>query len=196
MGSFRDTRNVLLESYSENIIDDTEFSLLYDLNTSHNPDFPYWNYGQFDLESISAAECKAEFRFYKNDIYMLADRLGLPEKLCTELLCKAQTIKCVMLKCKHCGNKNVDNLLEGIQFCSKSCQQSNIDCKGKNHTVTIKEFSQITYMHNGQGKKKVALVEKPVMLNSIADEFKKKLNISSTSIQCYTYTAADRKINE
>ena len=81
MGSFRDTRNVLLESYSENIIDDTEFSLLFDLNTSHNPDFPYWNYGQFDLESISEAECKAEFRFYKNDIYMLADRLGLPETI-------------------------------------------------------------------------------------------------------------------
>ena len=81
MGSFRDTRNVLLESYSENIMDDTEFSLLYDLNTSHNPDFPYWNYSQFDLESISEAECKAEFRFYKNDIYMLADRLGLPETI-------------------------------------------------------------------------------------------------------------------
>ena len=81
MSSFRDTRNLLLESYSEKVIDDTEFFLLYDMNTSENPDFPYWNYDQFDLENISEAECKAEFRFYRNDIYMLADKLGLQETI-------------------------------------------------------------------------------------------------------------------
>ena len=70
MASFRDTRNLLLESYTENVIDNTEFFLLYDMNTSENPDFPYWNYDQFDLENISEAECKAEFRFYRNDIYI------------------------------------------------------------------------------------------------------------------------------
>ena len=34
-----------------------------------------------NLENISEAECKAEFSFYRNDIYMLADKLGLPETI-------------------------------------------------------------------------------------------------------------------
>ena len=31
-------------AHFENAIDDEEFLLLYDINKSKNPDFPYWNY--------------------------------------------------------------------------------------------------------------------------------------------------------
>ena len=45
--------------------------MLYDHNTSKNPDFTYWNYQQFDLEDLSHEKCKAEFRFYKNNFTIL-----------------------------------------------------------------------------------------------------------------------------
>ena len=55
--------------YSQNAIRDEEFALLYDVNSSKNPDFPYWNYQQFDLDLMTDAECFTEFIFYRNDIY-------------------------------------------------------------------------------------------------------------------------------
>ena len=64
-----------------NMIDDEEFILLYDLNRSHNPDLPYWNYENFDLDNLSDEECKAEFRFFKNDIYNLQEVLNIPEEI-------------------------------------------------------------------------------------------------------------------
>ena len=51
------------------------------LNTSKNLDFPYWRYERFDLNDISDAECKSKFRFYRNDIYRLAEVLHIPEEL-------------------------------------------------------------------------------------------------------------------
>ena len=51
--------------------------MLYNHNTSKNPDFPYSNYQQFDLENLSDEECKAEFCFYKNDIYFLKEALHI-----------------------------------------------------------------------------------------------------------------------
>ena len=53
--------------------------MLYDLNTSKNPDFPYLNYQQFDL--LSGQECKAEFRFYKSNIYFLKEALHIPDEV-------------------------------------------------------------------------------------------------------------------
>ena len=46
--TFRDARNLLIQSHDDGIIDD-EFILLYDANTSKNPEFPYEEYGRFDL---------------------------------------------------------------------------------------------------------------------------------------------------
>ena len=34
----------------------------------------------FELDEMTNAECKAEFRFYKNDIYKLRDALELPDE--------------------------------------------------------------------------------------------------------------------
>ena len=66
-------------AYQDGSIDDTEFALLYDLNSSENLEFPYWKYGRFDLDSMTDDECKAEFRFSKNDIYVLGEVLYIPD---------------------------------------------------------------------------------------------------------------------
>ena len=63
--SLRETGDSLLLAHSDDLIDDEEFALLYDLNTSKNPDYPYWKYKPFDLDSVADAECKTEFRFYR-----------------------------------------------------------------------------------------------------------------------------------
>ena len=49
-----------------------------DLNRSKYPDFPYWNYN-FDFDSLTDDECKADFRFYKNDVYVLKEVLRIPD---------------------------------------------------------------------------------------------------------------------
>ena len=43
MADLRKTRESLLLAFSDNLIDDVEFSLLYDVNNSRN-DYPYWVY--------------------------------------------------------------------------------------------------------------------------------------------------------
>ena len=52
MASFKDARNLLLESYDDGIIDDDEYILLYEQNFSKNPEFPYEDYERFDLDAI------------------------------------------------------------------------------------------------------------------------------------------------
>ena len=47
----------------------------YDMFRSRNPSFPYYEYTCFDLNNMSEAECKAEFRFEKKDLPTLADAL-------------------------------------------------------------------------------------------------------------------------
>ena len=73
MATFRVTRNALLLAHDQNLInDEEEFILLYDINASSNLEFPYWKYPSFNLENISDADCVAEFRFLKSDVYKLA----------------------------------------------------------------------------------------------------------------------------
>ena len=81
MGKFRDNRIALLEAHMLNFIDDEEFILLYDINRSHNPDLPHWNYERFNLENLSDEECKCEFRYLKNYIYDLCEVLAVPEEI-------------------------------------------------------------------------------------------------------------------
>ena len=40
--------------------------------SSENPNFPYDEYSRFDVDNVSEAECKAEFRFDKKDLPVLA----------------------------------------------------------------------------------------------------------------------------
>ena len=91
MATFRETRDafLLLAHYDyANIIDDEEFVLLKDINTSKNLDFSYWNYDPFNLDVYTEDECWTEFRFFKADIYRLAETLQIPEKI----VCKNRSV--------------------------------------------------------------------------------------------------------
>ena len=79
MASFREIRDLLAVGCFEDIIDEDEFVLLYDLNTSKNLDFPYDDYGRFDFDEMDDSECLAEFRVKKRDIADLAIALQIPD---------------------------------------------------------------------------------------------------------------------
>ena len=54
---------------------------LVDINTSKNKEHPYYNCDYFELDKLSDDECLPEFRFLINDVYQLAEALGLPEEM-------------------------------------------------------------------------------------------------------------------
>lgn len=80
MASFREARLMLLDSYDDGLIDEEEFVMLYDLNTSKNLVFPYENYERFELTDMDEADCKTEFRFEKSDLPQLAEALRIPQQ--------------------------------------------------------------------------------------------------------------------
>ena len=100
MAALRNAREALLEANFNKVINDEELLLLYDINSSKNIDYPYWNYHQFDLENISTEECWSEFRFYKRDIYDLREILNIPEEIITYNRLKVNGIEalCIFLK--------------------------------------------------------------------------------------------------
>ena len=81
MASFRETREALLLKCDQQLIDDKEFGLLYDLSTSKNPGYPHWNYDRFDLDIWTDDKCKTDLRFYKSDVYRLGNVLNIPEQI-------------------------------------------------------------------------------------------------------------------
>ena len=83
MPKFRENRECIACAYRKGFINDRQFVLLYDANTSKNPDLPYWKYDRFDLDELGNDQCKTEFRFYKNDIFKLAEYLQLPDEIVT-----------------------------------------------------------------------------------------------------------------
>ena len=77
-----DRVNEILYAYNDaGLIDDEELLLLADRNVRRNPYFPYWHYARFDLEQMDDDECKAEFRFRKEDVFTLLDALHLPPEI-------------------------------------------------------------------------------------------------------------------
>ena len=78
MASFRESRSILLQSFDDGDISKDEFLLPYDVNTSKNPDFPYENYGKFDLNDIDDSRGLSEFRFRKSELPDLSETLHLP----------------------------------------------------------------------------------------------------------------------
>ena len=68
MPKLKTVRDSLLIAHSENILDDEELLLLFDVNRSTNLDLPYWSYESFDLDSWSEDECKSQLRFLPADI--------------------------------------------------------------------------------------------------------------------------------
>ena len=81
MPSLREIRDMLLFAHNDNLINEEEFLLLYDLNKSSNLELPYWSYDQFDLDLLTDDECKSEFRFHKKDVYPFAKVLQIPDQI-------------------------------------------------------------------------------------------------------------------
>ena len=76
--------------FCNGVIDDEELCLLYDTNRSKNPEFPYEEYGKFDIEDMDDAE----------GIPVLAEVFGLPETFTCSPGSVTNGIEglCVMLK--------------------------------------------------------------------------------------------------
>ena len=81
MVNLREAQDTLLHCHADNLIDDEEFILLYNVTKPTNLEFPYWAYPPFDLEKFSDDECKAEFRFSKSNIYSLVDALRILDEV-------------------------------------------------------------------------------------------------------------------
>ena len=90
MAFFRETREALLLTYDQ-----------HDLNTSKNSGYPYWNYDRFDLDNWTDDKCKTDLRFYKSDVYRLANMLNIPEQIKAPNRSTFNGIEalCVFLKC-------------------------------------------------------------------------------------------------
>ena len=65
MARLEDVRNWLLIAHNNSLLADKELLLLFDENSSENPQFNYKKYERFDIDDIEEAECKVEFRVEK-----------------------------------------------------------------------------------------------------------------------------------
>ena len=90
-------------------------------------------------------------------------------------LCEPNSIKCIFRVCATCKTfPKIDELAITSLKCSKSCMKENINCT--EHTVKVKQFERITYMHKGSEKKKLKLVDKMLTPIELVLLLKEKLN--------------------
>ena len=80
MSNFRETRETLLYSHFNNVIDEEEFLFLFYLNSSKIPDIKYWKYHTFDLNSYGD-DVVSQFRFIKRNTPRLRDVFDLPDEI-------------------------------------------------------------------------------------------------------------------
>ena len=81
MSSLKAAKNHLLISHFEEVINDEEFLLLYDINKSSNPDLSCNLYEFFDFDVPEEDEYLSEFRFRKQDIPFLAEVIQIPDEI-------------------------------------------------------------------------------------------------------------------
>ena len=86
-GRMQYVREGLILAFDKNIIDETEFCLLYDAHKSKEI-FPHWKFGDFDINTWENSECFIEMRFEISDLQRLADMLQIPEKF----ICPQRTV--------------------------------------------------------------------------------------------------------
>ena len=128
MLNLTETRISLLYAYDSSIINDEEFVLLYDINTAKSPDFPYWNYEAFQLDSMSGDECQVEFHFYKNNVYDLMEDLGCLETFTcyNGLTVDGTEALCIFLKRFAYPCRYLDMILRFARPMPQLCMTSNI----------------------------------------------------------------------
>ena len=80
IATFREDQYLLAFLCFEDIIDEDEFLLLWDLHDSKILDFPYEDYNRFNLDEMDDSECLTEFRVKKHDLLDLAAALQIPNQ--------------------------------------------------------------------------------------------------------------------
>ena len=53
------TQDALAFMFTEDVIDEVEFSMLFETVNKKNPSFPYWSYDRFDLNRVTDEEFKS-----------------------------------------------------------------------------------------------------------------------------------------
>ena len=98
-GGLQAVREALLLAFDQNIIDEYEFALLYDANSSREV-FPYWKFEKFDIDKWDDTECRTELRFAKKDLVALTEALDLPPMFvcCQRTICSDVEAVCILLK--------------------------------------------------------------------------------------------------
>ena len=88
--------------YTNDLIDEYDFLWVYESTRIKGPEFQYWEYEkvQMQLENMTNDESQAEFRFDLADLPLLAEVLGIPNKI----VCPNRTVAtgmealCIALK--------------------------------------------------------------------------------------------------
>lgn len=63
MANLHRLREMIVNAYFEDFLDDEDFLMLYDINHTSNPDFQYLNDGyKFNLDNFNDDECNSYFR--------------------------------------------------------------------------------------------------------------------------------------
>ena len=100
MAHFQKIQELLLPCLEEEIIDDEEFSVLYEAYAPQNLPFQHSAYEKFSLENKNSVECKADFRVDKRDIALLIEALRVPLIFrCSQgTICDGTEALCIVLK--------------------------------------------------------------------------------------------------
>ena len=77
--SFHELREALNCAFSDGLISEEEFLILYEECESTNLNFPHWEYKPFSLDNFDSSEVRAKFRVDKEDIPSLVNALQVPE---------------------------------------------------------------------------------------------------------------------
>ena len=77
--SFHELREALVCAFSDGLISEEEFLILYEECESTNLSFPHVEYKPFSLDNFDSSEVRAKFRVDKEDIPSLVNALQVPE---------------------------------------------------------------------------------------------------------------------
>ena len=78
--SFHELCEALVCPFSDGVISEEEFLILYEEYESTNLNFPHSEYKPFSLDNFDSSEARAEFRVIdKEDIPLLVNALQVPE---------------------------------------------------------------------------------------------------------------------
>ena len=87
--------------------------------------------------------------------------------------------------CKSCENlKKLGEMNIGKLHCSKICVADNENCSAKNHILIVSLFERTEYLHKGQTKKKLQLVDKFLTPEKFVD----LLKITLIAFPCHRFS--------